>query len=90
VIELKNRTYLVTGATGNLGSNIVRNLIAGGESVRVLVMDGDPALSRIPKEAAICSGDLLDVQSLDRLFDLPSDEDAYVIHCAGVVSLATD
>lgn len=90
VIELKNRTYLVTGATGNLGSNIVRNLIAGGESVRVLVMDGDPALSRIPKEAAICSGDLLDVQSLDRFFDLPSDEDAYVIHCAGVVSLATD
>lgn len=87
---MKRKIFLVTGATGNLGSNIVRTLLSRGEPVRALVMDGDPALSRIPKEAAICSGDLLDVQSLDRFFDLPTDADAYVIHCAGLVSLATD
>lgn len=87
---MKSRVFLLTGATGNLGSNLVRNLLSRGESVRALVMDGDPALSRIPKEADICSGDLLDVQSIDRFFDLPTDTDAYVIHCAGMVSLATD
>jgi dihydroflavonol-4-reductase len=90
VSKLKSRVFLLTGATGNLGSNLVRNLLSRGESVRALVMDGDPALSRIPKEADICSGDLLDVQSLDRFFDLPTDADVYVIHCAGMVSLATD
>lgn len=90
MIKLKSKIFLVTGATGNLGSNIVRTLLSRGEPVRALVMDGDPALSRIPSETAVFSGDLLDVESLDRFFDFSSDADAYVIHCAGMVSLATD
>jgi dihydroflavonol-4-reductase len=90
VIALKSKIYLLTGATGNLGSNIIRTLISSGESVRALVMDGDLAVNRIPQETAIFSGNILDIESLDRFFDLPADADAYVIHCAGMVSLATD
>lgn len=90
VIELKRTIYLLTGATGNLGSNIVRTLVSRGESVRALVMEGDPAVSRIPEGAQIYAGDILDNDSLDRFFSLPSDEEAIVIHCAGMVSLATD
>jgi dihydroflavonol-4-reductase len=90
VIALKSKKYLLTGATGNLGSNIIRTLISSGESVRALVMDGDLAVNRIPQETAIFSGNILDIESLDRFFDLPADADAYVIHCAGMVSLATD
>ncbi|MBP1919626.1 dihydroflavonol-4-reductase [Youngiibacter multivorans] len=87
---MKSKIYLLTGATGNLGSNIIRKLISSGESVRALVMDDDLAVNRIPQETAIFSGNILDIESLDRFFDLPADEDAYVIHCAGMVSLATD
>ena len=90
MIKLKDKLYLLTGATGNLGSNIIRTLISSGESVRALVMDSDLAVNRIPQEAEIFSGDILNIESLDRFFDLPSDTDAYVIHCAGMVSLATD
>jgi dihydroflavonol-4-reductase len=40
---MKNNIYLVTGAAGFLGSNICRQLIARGERVRALIMNGDPA-----------------------------------------------
>jgi len=57
---------LVTGATGFLGSHVARQLVAGGESVRVLVrLSSDPrALEGL--EAEQFPGDLRDADSLDR------------------------
>lgn len=81
---------MLTGATGNLGSNVSRALISAGESVRVLVMAGDPALDRLPAEAEVCPGDVLDHPSLERFFDVPFDTDTYVIHCAAIVSLEAE
>ena len=34
---------LVTGATGRTGAGVVRNILAAGEEVRVLVRDADKA-----------------------------------------------
>lgn len=84
---MSEKIYLLTGAAGNLGSNISRNLIAAGENVRALVLNGDPAIVRVPKEAEICSGDVLDVSSLEKFFAVPEDKDIYVIHCASIVAL---
>jgi dihydroflavonol-4-reductase len=81
------RIYLLNGAAGNLGSNISRTLIAAGETVRALVLNGDPAIDRVPREAEICSGDVLDVPSLERFFNIPETMDIYVIHCASIVAL---
>lgn len=55
---------LVTGATGHLGANLVRRLLAGGDDVRVLVMPGDtsPALDGLEVERAI--GDLRDPRAV--------------------------
>jgi nucleoside-diphosphate-sugar epimerase len=55
---------LVTGATGHLGANLVRRLLAGGDAVRVLVMPGDasPALDGLDVERAI--GDLRDARAV--------------------------
>jgi len=56
--------YLVTGATGLLGNNIVRLLAATGEMVRVLARDeSDPrALADLPVERA--SGDVRDATAV--------------------------
>ncbi|AXS41393.1 NmrA/HSCARG family protein [Breoghania sp. L-A4] len=55
-------TILVTGATGNVGSNVVEQLVNRGAQVRVLVRD--PAKASFPAGVDIVQGDLLDVDSL--------------------------
>ena len=42
--------YLVTGATGFLGLAVVRELVRRGETVRALVLEGDPCAELLPRE----------------------------------------
>ncbi|WP_180902529.1 SDR family oxidoreductase [Martelella soudanensis] len=55
-------TILVTGATGNVGSNVVEQLFNRGADVRALVRD--PAKASLPESVDVVQGDLLDVDSL--------------------------
>jgi uncharacterized protein YbjT (DUF2867 family) len=55
-------TILVTGATGNVGRNVVEQLINRGADVRALVRD--PSKANFPASVEIVQGDLLDVDSL--------------------------
>src|ERR1700722_17230495 len=59
-------TTLVTGAAGFLGSHIARQLVARGESVRVLLRPSSQnrAIADLPLE--YITGDLRDTASLDR------------------------
>jgi uncharacterized protein YbjT (DUF2867 family) len=50
-------TYLVTGSTGNVGSQVVRALVEAGENVRALVRSLDRAAS-LPPGAEAVVGDL--------------------------------
>ena len=56
---------VVTGATGHIGNVLVRELLAGGERVRVLVRPGKipPALAGLDVE--MVRGDILDPASLE-------------------------
>lgn len=47
---------LVTGATGNVGRNVVEGLLAAGESVRA--MSRDPASAHLPAAVEVVRGDL--------------------------------
>lgn len=55
-------TILVTGATGNVGRNLVDQLVGRGASVRALVRN--PAKAEFPVGVDVVQGDLLDVDSL--------------------------
>ena len=55
-------TILVTGATGNVGRNVVEQLVNRGADVRALVRD--PSKASLPAVVEIVQGDLLDVDSL--------------------------
>lgn len=85
-----NEIYLLTGAAGLLGSNISRQLIEAGSTVRALVLKGDPAARYVPHEVQVVFGDLLDPASLEELFTVPADSEVVVIHCASIVTLNPD
>ncbi|QQA41280.1 SDR family oxidoreductase [Pelagovum pacificum] len=55
-------TILVTGATGNVGRNVVEQLVQRGAEVRALVRD--TAKANFPEGVEIAQGDLLDVDAL--------------------------
>lgn len=57
-------TILVTGATGNVGRNVVEQLAARGADIRTLVRD--PAKADLPAGVDIAQGELLDVDALRR------------------------
>ena len=84
-----NELYIVTGAAGNLGSAIVRNLVSKQLPVRAFVLRGEEAARHLPKEAQIIEGDVTDISSLETLFaDIPENIDVYCIHCAAMVSVS--
>lgn len=60
--------YLITGATGNIGSLVVQGLIDVGERPRVLARDPQKALSRFGAHVDIVRGDLGDASTLTEAF----------------------
>lgn len=71
-------TYVVTGATGHIGNNVVRLLAGKGERVIAAVRrDNDPALEGVSVMRAV--GQLSDEEFLRGLIP----EGACVVHCAG-------
>lgn len=80
--------YIVTGAAGHLGGAITQMLSGQGKRVYALCL---PDEKRIPQGANITvfSGDVRDADSLTYLFDSCAGHSVIVIHCAGIVSIAS-
>ncbi|WP_069162106.1 NAD(P)H-binding protein [Nocardia altamirensis] len=53
---------LITGATGTIGSEVVRQLVARGEQVRAVTRD--PARAELPPEVEVVRGDYTDLASM--------------------------
>ena len=60
-------TILVTGATGNIGGQVIQHLVDRGADVRALVRD--PSRTNFPVGVDVVKGDFLDVDSLRTAFD---------------------
>lgn len=61
--------FLITGATGDVGSRVVDQLIAQGVQPYVFVRDAGKARSRLGQGVSIREGDLADGESLQRAMD---------------------
>jgi len=80
------KLYFVTGAAGHLGSVITQQLIKNGKNVRALVM---PNENHIPEKAEIYFGNVCDKSSIYPCFENLNGRELVVIHCAGIVSIAS-
>jgi UDP-glucose 4-epimerase len=75
-------TLLVTGATGRLGANLIRQLLGRGYAVKALVLPDDPKRSKLDGlEIEIVVGDLRDADLAPKLVE---GVDA-VIHTANIL-----
>jgi len=76
-------TTLVTGATGHIGNNLVRALLARGEKVRVLIRPGSSPKPLAGLDVERFEGDLRDAPSLERAVSRAER----VYHVAAMVSI---
>lgn len=83
------KIFIVTGAMGYLGNNIVRKLLDRGEIVRCLALKNDQCESLKGLDVQIFRGDICDIASLEDIFSTPVGYDVYVIHAAGIVTIAS-
>ncbi len=75
--------HVVTGATGHLGNNLVRALLARGERVRALIYPVDPVRPLEGLAVERVEGDVRDIDSLRRAF---AGADI-VYHLAGLITI---
>jgi dihydroflavonol-4-reductase len=76
--------FIVTGASGHLGGNVVRALVEAGESVRAVDVRPGAALAGL--EAEFVRADVLDPTTLETAFAGAE----FVIHLAAKISIAGD
>jgi dihydroflavonol-4-reductase len=76
--------FVVTGASGHLGANVVRALVAAGEQVRAVDIRPGAALQGLDVE--FVRGDVLDPSSLENAFAGAE----FVLHLAARISIAGD
>lgn len=80
------KIFIVTGANGFLGNNIVRKLVQNKENeVRALILPNDKIYSLVGIDCKIYKGDVTKRETLNDIFEVPKDTELYVIHCAAIV-----
>lgn len=77
--------YIVTGASGFLGNNIVRKLLKKNLNVRCLVLPEDKLDALEGLDCKIYRGDVTKKETLEEIFNVDSETLLYVIHCAAIV-----
>ena len=81
------KKYLVTGANGHLGSTIINLLLKEKKKVRAFVLEND--VLHLDKKVEIIRGNITDTKSIYPLFKDLENKEVIVIHCAGIVTIAS-
>lgn len=81
------KVYLITGATGFLGREVARQLATRQEKVIGLRLPGDKA--HLLPEVEYVMGDITKPYSLKNFFGQAEGKEAVLIHCAGLVTVAS-
>jgi len=82
-----NKLYLITGATGHIGTILISELLKREAPIRALVLPGDEA--KLPSGIEIVVGDVTDERSLIPFFDRAGYDALTLIHCAARITVAS-
>jgi dihydroflavonol-4-reductase len=82
-----NEIYIITGAAGFLGNNIVRLLQEKNCEIRCLVRSKKKAVSLEGLKCNLYEGDVTNIDSLRNIFMIEPNEKLFVIHCAAIVTI---
>lgn len=86
VINIMKKIYIITGANGFLGNNIIRILEKNADNeIRAFVLKDDSIKSLENLNCKIYYGDVTNKESLSSIFENTSGKEVFVIHCAAIV-----
>ncbi len=87
---MNNTLYLLTGATGFLGGEICRQLVADNKNVRAFVLPSDKSVEFLPENVEVCFGDICCFEDVEKFFTVPEGTESVILHIASVVALNGD
>ncbi len=80
------KIYIITGANGFLGNNIIRMLEKDADNeIRAFVLKDDSIKSLENLNCKIYYGDVTNKESLSSIFENTNGKEVFVIHCAAIV-----
>ena len=86
MINIVKKIYIITGANGFLGNNIIRKLeLDVDNEIRAFVLKGDSIKSLENLKCKIYYGDVTIKESLTSIFENTNGKEVFVIHCAAIV-----
>lgn len=86
--EHMEQTYLITGINGFLGRTVAQMLLNEGKEVIGLRVPGDK--KRLIDHVTYYLGDVSQKSTLTSFFEAARGKEAVVLHCAGIVSIASE
>ena len=84
----RQQVYIVTGAAGHLGSAVTKKLNEQGKTIYALCLPNEKNLPQ-GKHIQVFYGDVCSIETIAAIFESCSDKSVCVIHCAGIVSIAS-
>mgnify|MGYP003367698673 FL=1 len=86
VVNIMKKIYIITGANGFLGNNIIRILEKDADNeIRAFVLKDDSIKSLENLNCKIYYGDVTNKESLSSIFENTNGKEVFVIHCAAIV-----
>lgn len=79
--------FLITGATGFLGRTVAEKLMEQGKEIVGLRLPGDKG--NLLEGVNYQMGDITKIYTLDKFFEQAKGKKAILIHCAGLVTIAS-
>lgn len=84
------RTYILTGAGGHLGRNIVTLLKQRGANIRALLLEGEALLPPLDSGVEIFRGDVRRPETLNALFEGLEASEKVVVHAAAIIDIKSE
>ncbi len=84
-----SRAYIITGSAGHLGINIVKELESKNCKIYALILPTDDTANLKKTSANIIECDVRDLSTLDSAFSRIKEDEIFVIHAAGIVTISS-